>query len=410
MSDSAESRSPRFNWVSGSLIGIILATFFSDVSHEMCTAVLPLFLASIHLGPAALGMIEGLSDLLLCLSKLGGGVVGHRIQRKRHWASLGFLVTALATAAIALVQSVGWLLSLRGIAWISRGFRSPLRDALLADAVEPTHYGRAYGLERTGDMLGAIVGPLLAALLVWQGIGFQTIILWTLLPGLLAAGAMFFMAKERNPVVLHDESVGSERAALPRFPRVFWMLLIGVFLFGMGDFSRTLLIWLAADRMGDSATQTGVISVAVLLYAMHNVVSAAAAYPIGRWGDRDSKLRVLLVGYFLGVVTNLLLALSAGSLTLVIVAIVLSGVYIAVEETIEKSVAAELLPRELRSLGFGILAGVNAVGDMASSLYVGLLLEAGRPQLAFGVAASFGILGVCWLASVNRSHRSKQAD
>jgi MFS family permease len=108
-------------------------------------------------------------------------------------------------------------------------------------------------------------------------------------------------------------------------------------------------------------------------------------------------LPVLVVGYGLGVGTNLLLAFLSGSLGWLVAAIILSGVYIAIEETLEKAVAAELLPRERRSLGFGILACGNAVGDMVSSLYVGLLLEAGYTTAAFGIAAAFGAVGVCWM-------------
>ena len=121
-------------------MGIILATFLSDFSHEMCTAVLPLYLSTLGLGPAALGLIEGVADFLVSLSKLAGGVVGHQVQHKRPWVSLGYLVTTLATWAIALAQGLGALISLRGLAWMGRGFRGPLRDYLLADAVEPTHY------------------------------------------------------------------------------------------------------------------------------------------------------------------------------------------------------------------------------------------------------------------------------
>lgn len=91
------------------------------------------------------------------------------------------------------------------------------------------------------------------------------------------------------------------------------------------------------------------------------------------------------------------MALLGGSIAWLVVAILLSGIYIAAEETLEKAAAAELLPRELRSLGFGILACVNAVGDMASSLYVGFLLQADRPRLAFGLAAFMGFAGVLWM-------------
>lgn len=134
-------------WINRTVVGIILATFLSDASHEMATAVLPLYLASISFGPMALGLMEGLADLLMSLSRLAGGVVGHHVQRKRPWTALGYLTTTLATAGLALVHSLAALVSLRDVAWIGRGFRSPLRDYMLADAVEPSHFGRAYGLE-----------------------------------------------------------------------------------------------------------------------------------------------------------------------------------------------------------------------------------------------------------------------
>lgn len=388
------------SWVSRSVAGIVLATFFSDFSHEMATAVLPLYLASVGLGPAALGLMEGVADFLVSISKLAGGAVGHRVRSKRPWASLGYLVTTVCTAGIGLVGSAAALVSLRGAAWFGRGFRSPLRDHMLADAVEPTHYGRAYGLERAGDMLGAVAGPLAATLLIWLAIDFRTVILWTLLPGLTAAGAMFFLTRgaERDTRPTEAASVPAKR---PPFPRAFWIFLIGVFLFGMGDFSRTFLIWLAARGLGEDGLHTGgVVSIAVLLYTMHNLVAAASAYPVGRLGDRGSKIRVLVAGYGLGVVTNLLLAVAGGSVGWLVAAIVLSGVYISVEETLEKAVAAELLPRELRSLGFGILACANAVGDMASSLYVGFLLQHGEQRWAFGLAAGLGVAGVVWMVGV----------
>ncbi|MDW8265692.1 MAG: MFS transporter, partial [Gemmataceae bacterium] len=185
-------------WISRTVLAIVLATFFSDVSHEMCTAVLPLYVAVLGLGPAALGLIEGVADFLVSISKLAGGYVGHHLRGKRPWASLGYLVTTLATWGLAFAGGVAALLTLRGAAWIGRGFRAPLRDYLLADAVKPTHYGRAYGLERAGDMLGAVVGPLLAVCLVWLGLPFRSIILWTIVPGLLAAGAFFFFTQERR--------------------------------------------------------------------------------------------------------------------------------------------------------------------------------------------------------------------
>jgi MFS family permease len=397
-------QAPPRPWINQAVMGIVLATFFSDFSHETATSVLPLYLGALGLGAAALGMIEGFADFVVSISKLAGGVAGHHIQRKRPLLSLGYLVTALATAGMGLAHGLAALVSLRSAAWISRGFRGPLRDHLLAEAVEPTHYGRAFGLERAGDMLGAVAGPLAATLLIWAGVHFQSVILWTFVPGLFAAASMYFLTRKVEPA---SDSVAEPPLpqAKPPFPRIFWPFMVGILLFGLGDFSRTFLVLLASRAIGDSggSAAPGAVSAAVLLYAVHNLASATAAYPVGHLADRTSKARVLIAGYGLGVVTNLLLALFGGSLAWLVVAIILSGIYIAVEETLEKAVLAGWLPRERRSLGLGYLACFNAVGDMVSSLYVGWLLQAGNPALAFGLAAGAGCLGVLWLSLLSKN-------
>jgi MFS family permease len=144
------------------------------------------------------------------------------------------------------------------------------------------------------------------------------------------------------------------------------------------------------------------ISIAVLLYAAHNAISGLAAYPVGSLADRLPKRSVLIAGYALGVVTNLLLAFFSGWLPGLVAAIALSGVYIAVEQTLEKAVVAELIPSAGRSLGFGILAFTNAVGDLLSSLSVGWFLSRNQPGLGFGLAAAAGFAGVAWLVRISR--------
>lgn len=393
-------------WATRTVLGIVAATFFSDVGHEMVTAVLPLYLGTIGLGAAALGVMEGLADLAYSASKLAGGVLGQRVQRKRLWVAGGYFVTLLGTAAIALVQSVASVISLRTVAWIGRGIRSPMRDFMLADEVGPTHFGRAYGLERSADMLGAVVGPLVAAAMVWAAAGVQSVILWSVVPSMLAVGAIVLLTRDRaasEPAAAQapapEASSGEPRRGQAPFPREYWLFVVGVLLFGLGDFSRTFLILLAARALGETQA-VGLLSMAVLLYAGHNFISGLAAYPAGKLGDRVGKSRVLIAGYALGVVTNVVFAFSAGSLPLLLVAIAASGIYIAIEETLEKAVVAQVLPREQRSLGLGVLASVNALGDFASSLMVGLLIASGHVRLAFLILAAFSALGVLWMGVV----------
>ena len=389
-------------WMTRTVAGIVVATFFSDVGHEMVTAVLPLYLATVGLGPAALGAMEGAADLAFSLSKLLGGWVGHRVQRKRPLVAAGYLVTMIGTGLIALVRSLAAVMSLRAFAWFGRGFRSPLRDFLLADEVGPTHFGRAYGVERAADMIGAVAGPLLAALLVWAGTGFRDVILWSMIPSALAVAAILVLTRDRAaPAVAEPAPTAPPTTATgAALPRELWLFVAGVLLFGLGDFSRTFLILLAARALGEAGGGAGVLSTAVLLYAGHNLISAIAAYPAGHLGDRWSKPRVLIGGYALGVVTNVVLAVAGASLPWLVVAIALSGVYIAVEETLEKAVVASILPRDRRSLGLGVLASANALGDLGSSVFVGIMLARGAPTIAFAVPAVVGALGVAWMATL----------
>lgn len=393
------------SWLTRGVLGIVLATFFSDVGHEMVTAVLPLYLTSIGLGPAMLGVMEGAADFAFSLSKLAGGVVGHHVKHKRPLAALGYGVTAVCTASIALVSSAFGVGSLRVAAWIGRGFRGPLRDFLLADEVEPTHFGRAYGVERTADMLGAVTGPLIALVMLAFGAPIIVVIGVSFIPALLSALCILVFTRDRaHP----DENTVVAAPTSRRLPARFWWLVAGVLLFGLGDFSRTFLIFLVADLLGGTATQ-GALTGGVLAYTAHNIVSGLAAFPAGRLADRIPKWQVLVGGYALGVATNFTLAGASSTRWGLIAAVIGSGVYIAVQETVEKAAVAELLPRDRRSLGFGILASANAVGDMVSSLYVGTLLASGRGATAFVVAGVVGAVGTLWVFVVSRKGRSAVA-
>jgi len=388
------------SWLSLSVIALASASLFSDIGHEMATAVLPMFIGTMGLGAAALGVIEGVADFLNSMAKLGGGYLGQRLSRKKSITACGYLITALSTAALSWGRGFWAFLTLRSAAWIGRGYRAPLRDFMMSDAVPPTHYGRAFGLERAGDMIGAVAGPLSAALLIAIGLGYRQIFAWALIPGILAASSVFFFVREKphhpdTPVALHDIRA--------RLPSGFGLLLTAILTFGMGDFSRTFLILVAVRRLGaGAALGTGglFLSLPILLYVLHNAVSALATVPAGRAGDRWSKKRVLTLGYALGAVCNLLLWAGTGSRASLALIFALSGVYIAIEDIIEKAYVSELLPRSVRSYGLGLLATANAAGDMLSSLYVGILWEWVGPLWAFGAAAAFSCAGFVFLAAL----------
>lgn len=191
------------SWLNRTVLGIALASLFSDWSHEKATAILPTFLGSLGATAAWLGIIEGVSDGLSSFAKLGSGFYTDGLSRRKPIAFVGYLVTTLATAAFSLATAPCHVLIAHAAAWLGRGIRTPVRKALLAAAVDPSIYGRAFGFERAMDTLGAIVGPLTALSLLAAFPGnYRVVFAFTLLPGVVAAAfiGLVVQEKERLPV------------------------------------------------------------------------------------------------------------------------------------------------------------------------------------------------------------------
>ena len=391
-------------WLNRTVLGIGLASLFSDWSHEIATTVLPAFLASLGVAAAWLGLIEGVSDGLSCLAKLGSGYFTDRLRRRKPVAVAGYLITAIGTACFGLASATWHVLAARASAWFGRGLRTPVRKAILSGAVEPEGYGRAFGLERMMDTLGAIVGPATAILLL-EATGHRYPILFalTLIPGLAAAGVMAFLVKERERRPVPHISLGQSFRALPsRFRR----FLAAVGLFGMGDFAHTLLILLAVQGLTPAMGKAGASSAAAALYMLHNVVYAASAFASGWLADRFRKRRLLAGGYALGaLMTAAILLLPAGIWAYALI-FVLGGLYVGVEETLEDSLCAELAAREQHGMAYGTLATVNGVGDLVSSVVVGFLWAGPGMTVAFGYSAILFVAGSLMVLRATGAERS----
>ena len=163
-------------WLTRGVAGIGTASLLADMGHEIPTALLPsLITSTLHGSAGALGLIEGISDGLAGVARLGGGALADDPHRRRRVAVGGYSTTAALAALTGAATSIWQVGVLRAGAWTARGLRVPARNALLADVVDRSAYGRAYGFERMMDNLGAILGPLLALALV-ATIGVRTAI------------------------------------------------------------------------------------------------------------------------------------------------------------------------------------------------------------------------------------------
>jgi MFS family permease len=393
---NGEAGQPAEAWLNRTTLGVGLTSLFSDWSHEVATAILPAFLASLGAGPAWLGAIEGFADGVSSAAKLVAGHYTDRLRQRKPLVVAGYVLTAVATGALALTASAMHVLSARVAAWLGRGARTPGRKALLAAAVLPEAYGRAFGFERMMDTLGAIVGPLTALWLLQRSAqDYKQVFLWTLLPGLLAVGCFALLVREQAVPLRPQISFLSGLRSLP--PRFRWFLLaVGVF--GLGDFTHTLLILYAMQVLSPALGPTAAASTAIGLYLVHNVFYAGSAY-LGGWLSDRARHRwvVLATGYALAFGMVLLLVKGGTSAWWLAAVFSVAGIFVGVEEALEDSIAAELVPSTQHGMAFGVLAAVNAVGDFASSLVVGWLWSRYSAATAFGAAGCLFLLGTVFL-------------
>jgi MFS family permease len=374
-----------------------LASLFSDWSHEIATTAMPAFLATMGVAAAWVGLIEGVSDGLSSFAKLASGHWTDRLTRRKPVMIAGYLVTALGTASFGVATAAWHVLVARASAWLGRGVRTPVRKAMLAAAVTRETYGRAFGFERMMDTCGAIVGPATAFFLLNAlGHNYSKLFFWTLVPGLTAVVSIAFLVRERERTRVASISF---REGLRRLPPRFRKFLVAVGLFGAGDFAHTLLILLATQRLAPTLGLAGAASAAIGLYVAHNIFYAGFAFVAGWLADRISKPRLLAGGYGLAAVMALVVIAAPLGLWTLAVVFVLGGIYVAIEETLEDVLCAELVPDEQHGMAFGVLATVNGVGDFLSSVVVGTLWSAFGFPVAFAYSLILFVAGALLVAT-----------
>jgi MFS family permease len=401
--DQAES-----GWFNRTVLGAGLTSLLADMAYDTATSLLGGFFALLHLPAHLLGLVEGAGDALANFVKLGVGYHSDRIGRRKTLVVTGYALTGASLALLAL----GWPFILIGkcLAWTGKGLRGPLRDAILADSVPPAHVGKAFGLHRAGDTVGAVIGPLLGAALVVAipadvfdvpAAPHRVVFLLTLIPGLGAALVFALMVREQR----FTPKPGLRfRESLAELPKPFRRYLVAVGVFGLGDFAHSILVLAATGALLDPDNPGPALATGVLLYALRNATAAVTAFPVGALGDRVGRRGLLVVGYLLGVGVMLgfaaAFAWDATTVPVFVVLFALAGVYIAFQEALEGAMTADLIPdRTRRGTAYGLLGCTNGIGDFASSLTVGALL-AFRPEWAFMYAAAWMLLGTVAMARV----------
>lgn len=363
------------------LLGLI--SLFNDSASELLYPLVPLYLASVLMaGPRALGIIEGIAEATSSLLKLFSGALADRTVSTKPWVGGGYSLAALARPLLAFAASWPVVLVLRFADRVGKGLRTSPRDALLAQSVEPTQRGLAFGLHRAMDNAGAVIGPLLATALLALEMPLRDIFLWTAVPGVIAIA---LAACIRQPPSIQSSPRIPFRCNLHGFPTAFKRYLLVLALFTLGNSSNMFLL-LRARELGLPDYQIP------LLWALVATTAMLFSTPLSALSDRLGRRRLILAGWVIYGLFYLLLGLNGGHVWLLWPLFAGYGLFMAATEGAEKALVADLAPPVLLGTAYGWFNLTAGILLLPASLLFGGLWQVAGPPVAFGVAAGCALL------------------
>lgn len=422
---------PRPVWV------LSWVSFFADVSSEIIYPILPLFLVGV-LGSSKLelGAMEGCAAFLVaCLSAYAGirSDRGGLQSRRVPWIRWGYGLPVLGKLLIAL--STSWPLALGGRLFdrFGKGLRGAPRDALIADAVTAEQRGQAFGLHRAFDTAGALLGVLLAALLLWWLTGtpvqgtpdaaqvtetpawiFRAIFIVGSALGLASWGLAFLV--EESPE--HESSQGpipadepasptTPAATRPAFwsslPNSYWLVLGILMLFSLANSSDTFVL-LRASELGYEAWSV------VLLYAFYNALYAVLSYPVGLLSDRLGRWRIMAAGWAIYAAVYAGFALLPQAQAWGMWPLMgLYGMYMALTDGVGKALIADHTPRDRRGTAMGLYYGLTGLTSLVASALAGLLWDDGGSAPALWLGAGMALLALAAVILLRNKLKSSAA-
>ena len=374
-------------------------SFFTDASSEMIYPLLPVFLTT-TLGASAgsLGVIEGAAETTAALLKLASGWWSDRVKRRKPLIVAGYGIASAVRPLIALAQSATQVLAIRLVDRVGKGIRGAPRDALIADSVDASVRGKAFGFQRAADHAGAVVGPLIAfAVLTWWHTPLRTVFWLAAIPGAIAVAIAIFFVRERPHVV---EAKGASIDPSVPLPKRFWGALGAITLFTLGNSTDAFLLL--------RATELGVpVAMAPILWAMLHLVKSSTSTPGGALSDRIGRKPAVIAGWMIYAAVYLLFA-RASEAWHAWALFAVYGVYFGLAEGPERALVADVVPGGKRGTAYGWYNLAIGIAALPASVVFGLIWD----RMGSGAAFTFGaaVAGLAALALAAVPTRAVPAD
>ncbi len=372
-------------------LGIV--SLFTDVSTEMILGILPYFV-TIELGAtkALLGLMEGAAESLNYLFRVFSGAISDRIGRRKPLVLLGYGLSTFAKPLFAVATSWTDVLTVRLADRLGKGIRTSPRDALISDSVRETRSGRAFGLHRSIDQLGAILGPTLAFLLL-PLLGTRGLFWLSFVPGAIALIVLAFFVRDRKTPGVSTNLFKNARMVLTRKFRVF-LVVMGIFALGAYNFSFVLV------KAGALGVEKGMI---LLVYTTLNVATVVMGLPSGVLADRFGRDKILAVGFGVFFAASLAGLMTTEGALLAFPIAFIYGSYLGISETLQRALVPSFVSNELKGTGYAVYYLVIGACSLVANLVFGALWDQFSMSAAFTYSlamSSIAIIGMIALVLV----------
>jgi len=387
---------PRTVWA------VAWVSFFADVSTEMIYGLLPAYyLGTLSLSVLALGMIEGVAETIVSLTKLFSGYFSDRTGSRKTWMVVGYGLSAAAKPLMVLAASPWALGALRAGDRFGKGIRGAPRDALVAGVLDPRERGRAFGVQRGMDHAGALLGGLLAAALLAAGLAAaEDMFLLAAIPGAISVVIIIFFVRE-------PREAASLLATKPRFSLsrawresdpALRRYLFAAAVFALASASDILLLALCFERFRDSGmSDAAAMGALPFLWAVLHIVRALGAPLGGRLSDRVGRLPLLASAWLMcaGVYAGAALFATGGHPAWSLLLFAAYGLVAALKEAPERALIADLQPEQgRRGTAYGMLHFVKGVLTLPATALAALIWTKAGAAWAFGTDALLALAAV----------------
>ncbi len=368
-----------------------------DANHEIVPLILPLLVAQLvgkQTAPELVALISGSATAVASIAGLFAGIFSDRLVNRKPLITIGYFLTGSLVGLLAFAQHwVAVFLLMLG-AWIGRGLVSAPRNAIIADTTDKQHYGHAFGFRQALDTLGSVTGPFLVYVLATWPLNWLFMV--ALIPGILAFVAVYLLVQD----VPH--TISKKPFLMNHLPKKFYLLLAIFFLFGLGVFNKTLLVLRMKELLSPGDNSTSALSLITLLYIFRNIMQTLASYAVGALSDKIGRIIPLVIfGFGFFAIMSILLASQTTSLLHALALFLVSGISAGSYMTLQKALAADILPEPVRGTGYGILMTVDSIASLGSSIIIGYLWSTYSPQVAFYTAATISILNIFTVLSLH---------